>query len=116
MSNPPDHDPSDLPDHEPATAELPVLNVGDHVVDREDRDPVLLVVATPLQRAASKQIGADGTTVADVNPEYPEADHVIEVIYARRTVADVGTTKRFAFPRSRLERVVAAHRGREGSA
>lgn len=114
MSNPPDHDPSDLPDHEPATAELPVLNVGDHVVDREDRDPVLLVVATPFQRAANFTIGGGETTVADVNADYPETDPVIEVIYAARTTADVETEKRFAFPRSRLERVVAAHRGRKG--
>lgn len=92
---------------------LPSLDIGDHVQDREDPDATLLVVATPLERAASVEID-DDTTVADVNPEYPAADHVVEVVFPEVTSVDVDRLARYAYPRERLERVTAVHGGGDG--
>lgn len=88
---------------------LEALDVGDHVTDREDPDATMLVVGTPLARAKTYEIDDDGTTVADVNPEYPGADHVVEVAFPQRTTADVGDLVTYAYPRERLERVAAVH-------
>jgi len=92
---------------------LPPLSVGDHVQDRQDPDhhksATMLVVGTPLARAKTYEIDSDGTTVNDVNPGYPAADHVVEVVFPERTTVDLGTLSTYAYPRERLERVAAVH-------
>jgi hypothetical protein len=88
---------------------LPVLDIGDHVQDREDPDATMLVVGTPLARAKTYEIDSDGTTVYDVNPDYPAADHVVECVFPERTSVDVGNLPTYAYPRERLERVEAVH-------
>jgi len=88
--------------------DLPTLDVGDHVTDRDDPDATMLVVGTPLARAKTYEID-DGTTVADVNPDYPAADHVVEVVFPERTTVDVGNLPAYAYPRERLQRVEAVH-------
>lgn len=87
----------------------PNLHVGDHVVDRDDADETtMLVIGIPSERALEYTIGGD-ETVADYNPDYPAADHVIEVVYPQRTDAELSTEHTYAFPRARLERVAAVH-------
>ncbi len=83
--------------------ELPSLHVGDHVTDRDSDDnaPMLVVGRSP-QPAAHYNLG-DDQTVADVNPEYPAGDDVLEVVYPERASIDVGNLDVYAFPRSRLE-------------
>ena len=92
---------------------LPTLDVGDHVQDRDDPDhhesATMLVVGTPLARAETYEIDSDGRTVYDANPEYPAADHVVEVVFPERTTVDVSTLSTYAYPRERLERVAAVH-------
>lgn len=94
--------------------DLPPLHVGDHVRDRDaDEDATLLVVGLPLSRAATAEIDDDGTTVADVNPDYPAEDPVVEVIYPQRTDAFLSEKRKYVFPRERLELVEPVH-DREG--
>ena len=88
--------------------DLPPLDIGDHVSDREDPDATMLVVGLPLKRAATTMID-DERTVADVNPDYPETDAIVEVIFAGDADTDVDHSKRYAYPRSRLERVTPIH-------
>jgi len=83
--------------------ELPNVRVGDHVQDREDPDATMLVVGTPLARAATYEIDDGGTAVADVNPQYPDADHVVEVVFPERTTVDLENLSTYAYPRERLE-------------
>jgi len=88
------------------------LHIGDHVTDRDDvDDPPLVVTGLPLQRAASYDvdIGGDGETLDEYNPEYPAADHVIEVAYAERTDVYLDEQRTYAFPRSRLRLVEPLH-------
>lgn len=87
---------------------LPALDVGDHVQDREDLDATMLVVGTPPARAKTYQID-DDYTVADVNPQYPAADHVVECVFPERTTADIKSLVTYAYPRERLERVATVH-------
>jgi len=91
---------------------LPTLDVGDHVQDRDDPDhhksATMLVVGTPLTRAKSYEID-DDTSVADANPDYPAADHVVEVVFPERTSVDLSNLRTYAYPRERLERVAAVH-------
>jgi hypothetical protein len=87
---------------------LPTLNIGDHVEDRGDHEATMLVVGTPLARAKSYQID-DDHTVADVNPQYPAADHVVECVFPERTTADADRLRTYAYPRERLERVTPIH-------
>lgn len=98
--------------HTGADDELPSLQVGDHVQDREDDEgedgPTLLVVGLPYERAAERTLG-DGKTVAEHNPDYSEHDLVVEAVYPERTCAEVDHLPRYAFPRSRLERIGAVH-------
>lgn len=91
--------------------ELEPLAIGDHVVDCEvsDSSP-MLVVGLPLQQAANYEIATDGKTIADVNPDYPETDLVIEVAYPERTDVSVDEKKSYGFPRSRLELERSVHR------
>ena len=93
--------------------DLDTLDVGDHVQDREDPDhhksATMLVVGTPLASAKTYEIDSDGTTVADVNPGYPAADHVVECVFPERTTVDVSTLSTYAYPRERLERTAAVH-------
>jgi len=91
---------------------LPALNVGDHVQDRDDPDhhksATMLVVETPMARAETYQID-DDRTVADANPQYPAADHVVECVFPERTTVDIKSLVTYAYPRERLERVAAVH-------
>jgi hypothetical protein len=87
---------------------LPALDIGDHVSDREDPDATMLVVGTPLARAETYEID-DGTTIYDVNPDYPAADHVVECVFPERTSVNVGNLPTYAYPRERLKRVAAIH-------
>ncbi|QLH81002.1 hypothetical protein [Halosimplex pelagicum] len=91
--------------------DLPQLHVGDHVQDRED-DPdeaaTMLVVGTPAERADEVPVD-DEKTVADVNPEYPADDHVVEAAFPSRTTADVDHLTSYAYPRSRLRRTARLH-------
>jgi len=93
--------------------DLDNLAVGDHVQDRQDPDhhksATMLVVGTPLTRAKTYEIDSDGRTVADVNPGYPAADHVVEVVFPERTTVDIEHLSTYAYPRERLERVAAVH-------
>lgn len=92
------------------------LYIGDHVqdVDDNDDDATMLVVGLPPETASEHVVDGDpdaGTaaTVADYNPDYPEDDRVIEVIFAQRTRVDVDDSRRYAYPRSRLRRTAAVH-------
>jgi len=91
---------------------LPALHVGDHVQDREDdsegETATMLVVGLPLERAGASYIDED-QTVADVNPEYPETDHVVKAVFPQRTTVSVEDLQTYAYPRSRLERVEPIH-------
>ncbi|WP_058997782.1 hypothetical protein [Haloarcula sp. CBA1127] len=93
-------------------ADLQDVFVGDHVEDRDADDDgdaaTLLVVATPPQDADEYAVG-DDATVADYNEDYPSDDAVIEVVYAQRTCVDIDNTRRYAFPRSRLQLTEPAH-------
>lgn len=89
--------------------ELRSLHVGDHVTDRDsDDDAPMLVVGRSPQPAAHYSLG-DDQTVADVNPEYPPEDHVLEVVYPERGTVDVPSLDAYAFPRGRLELTTPIH-------
>jgi len=90
------------------------LHVGDHVQDRDDDDATLVVVALSPQQASEYAVGEDAT-VATYNEDYPADDDVVEVVYARRTTADIENVQRYAFPRSRLSLETPVHdiEGRE---
>lgn len=88
---------------------LEEIHVGDHVRDRERDDPTtMLVVATPLEQADKFELDS-GQTVADVNDDYPADADVVEVVFPGRTDVSTRPLKRYAYPRSRLERVAAVH-------
>ncbi|QLG47878.1 hypothetical protein [Natrinema halophilum] len=91
------------------------IDVGDHVQDREDPDATMVVVNLDTLRADAYELEDGGPTVAQVNPDYPETDDVVEVIYPDRTDLTLEGKKRYAFPRSRLEVVARVHdRDRDG--
>ncbi|QLH77433.1 hypothetical protein HZS55_09060 [Halosimplex rubrum] len=94
------------------TDDRPQLHVGDHVQDRQEDDPdeaaTMLVVGTPAERADEVAVD-DDLTVADVNPEFPADDRVVEAVFPGRTTADVDHLTRYAYPRSRLRRTAQLH-------
>ncbi|OYR71525.1 hypothetical protein DJ71_20485 [Halorubrum sp. E3] len=91
------------------TEDLPALDVGDYVVDRDGEDDArrLLVVGLSPVPAGNHEVN-DGRTVADANPDHP-ADDVIRVIFPKESGLDVDGHQRYAYPRSRLRRVAAVH-------
>lgn len=98
----------------PNDGDQPVY-VGDTVVDRspgdDPSDEPMIVVARYVKRADEYEISkAEGTTVADVNPEYPVDDRVIGVKYVPTHTMNIGHKREYAFPRSRLEVVHSPHR------
>jgi|AntRauTorcE11898_2_1112593.scaffolds.fasta_scaffold08609_2 hypothetical protein len=101
--------------------ERPLLNVGDHVTDAvdDDRDATMVVVGLPSVKAAAYELDGDGkATVADVNPERFAEDRVIECAFCNPTDTDLDETKRYAFPRGRVELETPIHDrddGDEGS-
>jgi len=98
--------------------EFPSLHVGDHVQDRSDPGVTMVVAELPPHEAGEYRLDGTAKTVADVNPDYPDDDDVVEIVYPERTTAAIGNLKRYAFPRSRLECVAAIHddeTGGEGS-
>ncbi|SNZ18234.1 hypothetical protein SAMN06269185_3303 [Natronoarchaeum philippinense] len=90
--------------------DLPPIKIGDHVTDREDDEDsaTMLVVGLDTLRADAYELGDGGPTVAEVNPEYPETDDVVEVIFPQRTDLDVDK-KRYAYPRERLSLETPLH-------
>jgi len=88
--------------------ELPDLGVGDHVRDRDGDDATMLVVGTPIEQADAYEFGDDGQTVADAN-DCPADDDVLEVVFPSWTDVSTRPLDRYAYPRSRLERVAAVH-------
>lgn len=57
------------------------FNSGDRVVDKDDMDrDVMRVVRSDLKKAEEFEL-SDGSSVADNNPDYPESDSVVEVVY-----------------------------------
>ena len=91
-------------------SELVAFHVGDHVLDRDaEDDATLLVVGVPLRRAATYEIDAEGTTVADVNPDYAPEEPVVEVAYPQRTDTQLEGKPSYAFPSARLELVAPVH-------
>ena len=85
------------------------IDVGDHVQDRDDPDTTMVVVGLDTLQADAYELDDGGPTVADVNPEYPPNDDVVEVIYPQRTDLELEGKKRYAFPKSRLEVVSRVH-------
>ncbi|MFW6382519.1 MAG: hypothetical protein ACOCZD_00590 [Haloferacaceae archaeon] len=89
--------------------DLPALDIGDHVEDRDADDPArMVVVGLPPATTDDYELD-DGRTVADVNPDYPPADDVVQTIFPEETGVDVRHHKRYTYPRSRLRRVAAVH-------
>lgn len=100
-SNTPSTDRGESNDDQPPT---PPYRVGDHVTDREeDEEKPMLVVSIPGHTAREYRVEGVNKTVAELNPDYPKADEVVEVVFARRTDSDLGNKKRYAYPSSRLE-------------
>ncbi|WP_049966949.1 hypothetical protein [Natrinema thermotolerans] len=78
------------------------IDVGDHVQDEQDPDATMLVVNLDTLQADAYEL-EDGPTIADVNPEYPADDDVVEVVYPDRTDLSLEDKERYAFPKRRLE-------------
>ena len=79
-----------------------VIRVGDHVVDREDRERRMVVTGIPPGMTVEDYEFRPDTTVADVNEEYPADDRVVEVKFVGeqdRYLPD----KKYAYPSGRLE-------------
>jgi len=94
--------------------DLPDLHIGDHVQDRDDDDgTTMLVVGLDTRKAAAYEL-EDGVTIADVNPEYPAEDDVVEVVFPGRVDMEISSMRRYAYPRRRLELETPLHdRGEE---
>ncbi|OIB59380.1 hypothetical protein [Natrialba sp. SSL1] len=91
------------------STDLPPVDVGDHVQDREDADSAtMVVVGTPLESAAEFEV-KNGQTVADFNPDYPADDAVVKVVYPSRSDVSTRPLQRYSFPRSRVEIVSRVH-------
>jgi len=79
-----------------------VIGVGDHVVDREDRDSKMIVVGiVPGVTADEYEIWPD-TTVADYNEHWPADDKVVEVKFVAVDDQYLEEEK-YAYPAGRLE-------------
>lgn len=95
------------------------LEAGDVVVDRdtEERDRLVVVGVHADYQASAWRIDSLEATVADLNPAYPDEDHVVTCAY-REDVGDVvgtdadtadiqreatfGSLRTYSFPRSRV--------------
>lgn len=87
---------------------LPLIRVGDHVVDRDADDPKrALVVNRPGLAAAEYETG--NGTVAQLNPEYDPSDAVVEVVFIDRAAGGIPEDHRYGYPRTRLRRVSTLH-------
>jgi len=85
-----------------------LIHVGDHVTDREDRDRKMVVTGVPPEIEASEYKFDGDTTVAEVNPEYPSDDQVIEVKFIDKDKAYL-PSKHYAYPAGRLEVLNSLH-------
>ncbi|MFC6766038.1 hypothetical protein [Natrinema soli] len=85
------------------------INVGDHVQDEQDPDATMVVVNLDTLQADAYEIEVGGPTIADLNPEYPPKDDVVEVVYPQRTDLNLEDKKTYAFPKGRLEVVSSVH-------
>lgn len=82
----------------------PPYRVGDHVTDREeDEEKPMLVVGITGHTAREYRIEGANKTVAELNPEYPKMDEVVDVVFVQRTDTDLDDLKRYAYPASRLK-------------
>lgn len=100
------------------TRDLPDLEADEHVLDRE-RDPkkpvatdlgIARVIDVLDTTAEEHTIEPLGTTVAELNPEYPPDDTVIAVKFISRLDGrPEGYT--YEYPRSRLERYTGDVKG-----
>ena len=92
--------------------DLPRIDVGDHVTDRDDPDSeVTMLVYGRIVDEASSVYLPSGETVAQANPEYPPDDRVIQVVYPAThwLSLNIDEEKVYSFPRSRLELVEPIH-------
>lgn len=98
---------TDSPPADPSSIEYPELYVGDHVTDREHPDRTLVVAARHVRGSSVNDIvvpGTGGSTVADVNPDFPIDDRPVSVVYLNEYDMEMPTAL-YTFPRERLERV-----------
>ncbi|WP_126665275.1 hypothetical protein [Haloterrigena salifodinae] len=84
------------------------IGVGDHVQDEQDPDATMLVVNLDTLQADAYEL-EDGLTVADVNPEYPPNDDVVECVFPDQTDLSLEDKKTYAYPKERLEVVHRVH-------
>lgn len=89
--------------------DLPQLHVADTVEDRDDSNATMLVHALPSETAAEYEINERGTTVAEVNPDYPATDDVVVVMFPQRTDVTLEPLEKYAYPRQRLRLVEPFH-------
>ena len=64
-------------------------------------------IGIPGHLAREYRVEGANKTVAELNGDYPDADEVVEVVFAQRTSNDLENLKRYAYPSSRLK---ARHR------
>jgi len=91
--------------------DLPQLHVADTVEDCDDPDANMLVHALPSEPACEHEIDEKGTTVANINQDYPATDDVVVVTFPQRTDSTLGPLQTYAYPRSRIRLVDSFHDG-----
>jgi len=82
---------------------MPALSPGDRVIDLDvlpDEPDPMMVVGIDIGPANS-YTAYDDKTVADVNPDYPSDDSIVEVVYPPFDGGFEEST-RYSFPRSRV--------------
>jgi len=75
----------------------------------------MLVVGIPGRLAREYRVEGSNDTVAELNPEYPKADEVVEVVFVQKTDTDLSDCKRYAYPASRLRHRNSVHPSEENS-
>jgi len=94
---------------ETAEQEQP-YRIGDHVTDREeDEEKPILVVGVSGHLARDYRVEGANATVAELNPQYPKADEVVEVVFVQKTDTNLANSKRYAYPSSRLKHRNSIH-------
>ncbi|WP_228371037.1 MULTISPECIES: hypothetical protein [unclassified Natrinema] len=69
----------------------------------------MLVHALPSEPACEHMTDEKGTTVADVNHDYPATDDVVVVKFPQRTDSTLEPLQTYAYPRSRIRLVDPFH-------
>ena len=88
-----------------------IIHVGDHVIDRDSDKPDRMLVMKRPGLSASEFEFEEGTTVADVNPTYPDDDAVILTAFVAPTAGRLEKSDAYAYPAERLEVVSSLHGG-----